>query len=102
MHKILSNKVLLFISALLLLSNIFLVILLVRTKDSHKAPPRDEKQRYPLTIFLDKELSNSRLSGILKKSGPFVLIGKKQNTIPSFRESLKKCGFLPENQVLRG
>jgi hypothetical protein len=56
MHKILSNKVLLFISALLLLSNIFLVILLVRTKDSHKAPPRDEKQRYPLTIFLDKEI----------------------------------------------
>ena len=56
MHKILSNKVLLFISALLLLSNIVLVILLVRARDSHKVNSRAEKQRYPVTVFLDKEI----------------------------------------------
>ena len=56
MHKILSNKVLLFISALLLLSNIAMLIMLVRTKDHHRENSRAERQRYPVTVFLDKEI----------------------------------------------
>jgi len=56
MHKILSNKVLLFISGLLLVSNIVMVVLLVRAKDSHKRSSGPEKQKYPVTVFLDKEI----------------------------------------------
>jgi protein CpxP len=59
MYKVLSNKVLLFISAILLVSNIVLIIMLLRMKNSHKQDFGSDNQRYPVPVFLNKEVGFS-------------------------------------------
>lgn len=56
MRNVLNNKVLLLIVAILLLANIALLVSFVGMKKPEKNISRDERQRPPMTVFLDKEL----------------------------------------------
>lgn len=56
MHKVLNNKVLLFIIGILLLANITMFVFFLRMKEPAKKEHRSERRRSPVAIFLEKDL----------------------------------------------
>lgn len=56
MHKVLNNKMLLFIVAILLLTNIAMLFYIFASREPVKRSPHGERQRSPVTEFLQKDI----------------------------------------------
>ena len=59
MRKVLNNKVLLFLVAILLLANVAMLVYILRMREPGKKNTRTERQKSPITEFLQNEMKFS-------------------------------------------